>query len=190
MARVNSYTQVMPTPERTSVDAIVKAASDLLELHGLALLSMQAVAERVGVRAPSLYKRVRNRDELVRLVAESSLVNLAHRLSEADDVFELAAAFRTFSHEHPAAFQLIMTPGVGVAVARPEFGEAAAGPVLRVAERLSGPEHALEAARTITAWASGFISMELNGGFNLGGSVDDAWRFGLTSIVRAISVAD
>ncbi|WP_412159619.1 helix-turn-helix domain-containing protein, partial [Pantoea sp. SIMBA_079] len=54
----------MPTPEKTSRTAIVAAGRVLIESGGLDGLTMQAVAERVGVRAPSLYKRVRDRREL------------------------------------------------------------------------------------------------------------------------------
>ena len=61
----------MPTPDRTSLADIVAAARQILESEGLAGLTMQAVAQRVGVRAPSLYKRVRNRDDLIRLVTEA-----------------------------------------------------------------------------------------------------------------------
>ena len=73
----------MPTPERTSRDAIVDAGRDLLEtqgLEGLRGLTMQAVADRVGVRAPSLYKRVRNRRELVALIADATVRELGDRL--------------------------------------------------------------------------------------------------------------
>lgn len=73
---------VMPTPDRTSLDAIVQAGRDILESAGVSGLTMQAVAERVGVRAPSLYKRVRNRDELVRLVVEATVRDLGERLEE------------------------------------------------------------------------------------------------------------
>ena len=89
------------------------AARELLESDGLAALTMQAVALRVGVRAPSLYKRVQSRDDLIRLVAEASLTELADRLNSAPNPVELANRFRAFGHERPAAFQLIMTPGAG-----------------------------------------------------------------------------
>ena len=59
--------------------------------------------------------------------------------------------------------------------------------MLRAAAALAGDEHALEAARTLTAWAAGFISMELHGGFNLGGDVERAWRFGSTRLVAALT---
>lgn len=177
----------MPTPERTSLAAIVLAARDILERNGLTGLTMQSVAHRVGVRAPSLYKRVNGRDDLIRLTAEATLSDLAVRLDSASSALELADKFREFGHERPAAFQLVVTPGAGVPVARPEFWAAASESVLEITQTLAGTERSLEAARTLTAWASGFISMELNGGFNLGGNVEQAWQFGVTSILEAIT---
>lgn len=179
----------MPTPDRTSLEAIVTAARDLLETEGLAGLTMQAVAERVGVRAPSLYKRVQGRDQLVQLVAEATLEEVGVRLEESADLGDLVDRFRAFGHERPAAFQLVMTPGPGVPTARPEFGAATSRPILRHAGALAGEDRALEAARTVTAWAAGFVSMELAGGFGLGGDVDAAWRFGAERIVAAVSTA-
>lgn len=183
---VNSYTKKMPTPDRTSLDAIVSAACDILEHDGLPGLTMQAVAHRVGVRAPSLYKRVENRDQLIQLVAEATLAELTARVGATTSFSHLANAFRAFGHERPAAFQLVMMPGAGVPVSGGDFGAAASEPILRVAREMAGEEHALEAARTLTAWAAGFISMELNGGFRLGGDVDDAWEYGVARIVQAI----
>ncbi|WEO77130.1 TetR/AcrR family transcriptional regulator [Cryobacterium sp. SO2] len=179
----------MPTPERTSLDAIVLAATDLLEQEGLAGVTMQAVAQRVGVRAPSLYKRVRSREKLIQLVAEATMTAFAERLDAAAGAEELANGVRAFGHERPAAFQLVMTPGTGTPAVGDEYRAAASAAVLRVAGELAGEEHALEAARTLTAWAAGFISMELNGGFNLGGDVERAWEFGLARMIAAITVA-
>ena len=176
MATVNSYTSDMPTPDRTSLDEIVAAARELLETDEL---TMQAVAQRVGVRPPSLYKRVASRDELVQLVAEATLTELA-RIE--GDIVAVARAYRAIAHERPAAFRLVMG-----GISSPLI-VAASEPILRAAGALVGPKDALVAARTFTAWATGFISMELNGGFNLDGSVDDAWEFGLARMVDAITL--
>lgn len=186
MATVNSYDGGMPTPDRTTHDAIVVAAAALLEEEGLAGVTMQAVAQRVGVRAPSLYKRVESREALIRSVAEATLRDYAQRLGAHDDPARIAAELRRFGHERPAAFQLVMTPAAGTPVAAQEYRVAASASLLRAAEELAGAEHALEAARTLTAWATGFISMEINGAFTLGGDVDDAWEFGLENLLAAL----
>jgi AcrR family transcriptional regulator len=188
MAIVNSYTGNMPTPDRTSRDAIVVAACDLLETEGLAGLTMHAVAQRVGVRTPSLYKRVQSRDALIQLVAEATLTAVGERMAAGGSPVELANILRAIGHERPAAFQLVMTPGAGTPVADRAVAAAASEPLLRAAAELAGAEHALEAARTVMAWATGFISMELNGTFQLGGDLDRAWDFGLRRILAALAV--
>ena len=58
--------------------------------------------------------------------------------------------------------------------------------LLRIVAELAGPQHVLLAARTIVAWANGFITMELAGAFRLGGDVEQAWTFGLDQILAAI----
>jgi AcrR family transcriptional regulator len=187
MAKVNSYTGNMPTPDRTSLEAIVLAARDLLEREGLAALTMNAVATRVGVRTPSLYKRVEGRDRLVQLVAEATLTDLAERLDVGGSLTEIANAFRAFGHERPAAFQLVMTPSAGTPVADYSFRVAATRPILQSAGSLAGEADALEAARFAVAWATGFITMELTSAFQLGGDVDKAWEFGVARMVTAIT---
>lgn len=179
----------MPTPDRTSLDAIVSAARDLLEEDGLAGVTMQAVATRVGVRAPSLYKRVQSREELIRLVAEATLRELTERVDDARTAADVLARFREFGKERPAAFQLVMTPGPGIPVADRELSAASSAALIRTATDLAGEADALEAARTLTAWATGFISMELNGSFRLGGDVDRAWSYGVERLVTALSDA-
>jgi hypothetical protein len=54
---------------------------------------------------------------------------------------------------------------------------------------LARPDHVLDAARTIVAWSSGFVSMELAGAFRLGGDVDAAFRYGIDRLADAIAAA-
>lgn len=172
----------MPAPERTSLVEVVAAGCDLLEEGGPAALTMQAVAARVGVRAPSLYKKVRDRDELVSLVAAHAAEDVGTRLAATDGTLAgLVRAYRSFGHDRPEAFRLLLT-------ARPDPGvpQRMSEPVLRAAEDLVGPARALEAARFATAWATGFVSMELAGSFHLGGDLEDAFDYGLERLAAAL----
>ncbi|MCR2827955.1 TetR/AcrR family transcriptional regulator [Microbacterium sp. zg.Y909] len=172
----------MPTPERTSLPAIVAAARDLLEEGGATRVSMQAVAERVGVRAPSLYKRVRDRDALLQLVVEATVTDLGAHLAASDGTLAgLARAYRAFGHARPQAFRLMYASS-------PEqlSLERASEPVLHAARAAVGNERALDAARLLTAWATGFVSMELAGAFRLGGDIDAAFDYGLDRLDAAL----
>ncbi|MFB7250114.1 TetR/AcrR family transcriptional regulator [Microbacterium sp. NPDC056234] len=172
----------MPTPERTSYRAIVTAGREILELSGPTGLTMQAVATRVGVRAPSLYKRVKDRDALLAAVTEAVIDDLAARLASADDdLAELAAAYRGYAQDNPEGFRLMFTSAAPL----PSLDRAAA-PVIRAAAALVGEEAALDAARLFTAWATGFLQMELSGAFRLGGDVDRAFDYGLARIIAGL----
>ncbi len=184
----------MPAPERTSLDAIVAAGRDLLETEGVSGLTMQAVADRVGVRAPSLYKRVAGRDHLLRLVAEATVRALGERIADVPgtgdprrDLVALAHELRAFAHSAPAGYGLIFVAGPADARPARDLLAWASAPMLQVCAALAGPEHALEAARTATAWAHGFITMELSGAFRLGGDVDDAFAFGAERLAHALA---
>ncbi|WP_052850532.1 TetR/AcrR family transcriptional regulator [Streptomyces avicenniae] len=175
----------MPTPEKTSLGAIVAAGRDLLEVGGQQGLTMQGVAERVGVRAPSLYKHVGNRAALLAAVAEATVADLTARLEASDgSIEELMRRYRTFAHDRPEGFRLMHAHSPR---ARPSDLARAADPVLRACAALVGERDALNGARLLTAWATGFLEMELNGAFRLGGDVEEAFEYGLTGIRRALA---
>lgn len=184
----------MPTRARTSLEEIVAAGRAVVDAEGVGALTMQRVAAAVGVRAPSLYKRVDDRTALVRLVLEDALRELRARLDAAAttgdagrDLAALADTFRSFAREKPGAYALLFGPADDGARPDPALLAEASAPVLRTAEALVGVDGALAAARTVTAWANGFVSMELAGAFQLGGDVDDAFRYGVDRLRVALT---
>jgi AcrR family transcriptional regulator len=185
---------VSPARARTSVDEIVAAGRELLEAGGLDAITMQAVAERVGVRAPSLYKRVPNRAALIAAIGAAvtddlrqAIEPLATGADPAADLRAVADAFRAFAHANPRSYELLFMSLPHDARPPTELTAQAAAPVLALASRLAGPDHALEAARLVTAFANGFISMELSGAFRLGGDPDEAYRYGVDILVDALA---
>ncbi|WP_203582077.1 TetR/AcrR family transcriptional regulator [Microbacterium hibisci] len=173
----------MPTPERTSYAAIVAAGRDLLEESGASGLTMQAVAQRVGVRAPSLYKRVRDREALVAAVAAATVEDLAARLEASDrSIAALARAYRAFAHERPEGFRLLFAGSVPQ-----ELLDRTGATLVTGVGAITGEEHALDGARLVTAWATGFLQMELAGAFRLGGDIDAAFEYGLAAVERGLT---
>jgi AcrR family transcriptional regulator len=184
----------VPAPARTSRDAIVAAGRSILEADGIDGLTMHAVARAVGVRAPSLYKHVRDRSDLVRLVLNDIALDLSAAIDVAattgdprGDLAAIARAFRTFAHAHPRAYGLLFEPlPDGWRMDSTALAEATRA-LVRVTAALAGEERALEAARTVTAWSHGFVSMELSSAFQMGGDVDAAFEFGIDRITMALA---
>ncbi|MDN4477382.1 WHG domain-containing protein [Demequina sp. SYSU T00039] len=183
----------MPAPSRTSVERIVAAGRSVLSDAGMEGLTMQRVASEVGVRPPSLYKHVANRADLVRLVvadiARETRELLAAAAGEgdaADDARAMALALRGFAHRDRHAFEAMFSPAADAATIDSAVYATAAEPILEVAARLAGADHALDAARTVTAWAAGFLTMELAGAFHLGGDLDRAYDYGIDALIAAL----
>lgn len=187
----------IPTPARTSLAEIVTAGRRIVEADGLDGLTMQRVASAVGVKAPSLYKRVHGRDQLIRLIVEDVARELTKTLDATAgtgdpkrDLRALADAIRAFAHAQPASYALLFARLPEATQPDPDLLAHASNAVLRTATTLAGPEHALEAARTVVAWAHGFITMELAGAFRLGGDINRAYAFGIERLAAALTQAD
>ncbi|MEV0802248.1 TetR/AcrR family transcriptional regulator [Kribbella sp. NPDC050281] len=100
-----------------SVTAIADAALTVIRGDGVDGLTMRSVAERLNVRAPSLYHHVHNKDELLDLVARNAFDqftgdNAAYkRVRSVDQWIAVTKAgaleLRTFYAEHPGLAGLI-----------------------------------------------------------------------------------
>ncbi len=185
----------MPAQSRTSIEEIVQAARAIVEAEGVDSLTMGAVATAVGVRGPSLYTRIRDRDDLVRRVSTAIAAELGVALREAvsgdpeADLAAMANAYRRYALAHPRAYRLLFGPVPDAWRISDALNENMSSALLGTAAALAGEEHALEAARLVVAWAHGFVSMELAGAFRLGGDVDAAFAFAVRQIAGALKAS-
>jgi len=91
---------VSPEEERQrglTRERLVEAALELINEEGLEALSMRALADRLEVKAASLYWHVRDRRELLELLAESILDGVGRPRRGADwrqSVLAIGGAFR------------------------------------------------------------------------------------------------
>lgn len=183
----------MPTPARTSLAEIVEAGRRIVEREGIEGLTMQAVASAVSVRAPSLYKHVDGRGELIKLIIESVVVDLGASLEMSidgqdprSDLGNLARAFREFALAQPESYRMIFAPMAEEWRPSPQIMLGAVDAVLRTTTALAGAERALDSARLVTAWAHGFMTMELAGAFRMEGDLDEAFAFGVGRIADSL----
>jgi AcrR family transcriptional regulator len=180
----------MPTPPKTSRGEIIAAARNLLSRQGVDALTMQAIAETVGVRAPSLYKHFADRKALLREIEQTAVAELEHAIQTAakpkDDraaLKSMSSAFRRFAREHPSQYNLIFTLQAGDADSQAVRRRALQPVLQRLESFLGNAELAFLRARVLTAFLHGFVSMETAGAFKLGGNIDHAFTAGIDLIL-------
>ena len=92
------------------------AAAEIADLNGLDSVTLAAVADRLGVRKPSLYNHVNGLPELRELLAIWGTHQLRAKISEAaigkakhDAILAIANAYRSFAHQRPGLYRAILS---------------------------------------------------------------------------------
>ncbi|MGH7643413.1 MAG: TetR/AcrR family transcriptional regulator [Candidatus Dormibacteria bacterium] len=94
-----------------SRDAVISAALDLVDREGVVGLSMRALADRLGVRAASLYWHVRDKEQLLESLAATVLDGITVPPTPPEwrpRVTAACEALATRLQRHPAAASLIL----------------------------------------------------------------------------------
>ena len=165
---------------------VVRAAADLADELGYDALTLTALASRLNVAVPSLYKHVGSLDDLRRGVALMAIDELGTVMRDAvhdspartprTDLHALAAAYRRYALDHPGRYAAT----VRAAPARDREYRTASDATLRTvfgaleANGLQGDD-LVHAARGLRAALHGFASLEAAGGFGLPQDVE--WSF-------------
>lgn len=145
------------------------AAELLLEREGLAALTMRRLADELGIRAPSLYKHVRSKEDIVLALQARALREQAEVLSGARDLRSLAAAYRAWAREHPRLYELISRHSLDRSRLPQGLEDAAAAPLMAMVD------HDVTVARALWACAHGLVDLELAGRFPADADIDAVW---------------
>ena len=99
-----------------TTDRVVSEAELLADEVGLAQLSLAALAARLGVQPPSLYKHIAGQESLQQLLEVRAKTELAEVMrdaavgrSDADAVRALAHAYRRWASAHPGRYSFTAT---------------------------------------------------------------------------------
>ena len=178
------------TPER-----VVAAAADIADEQGIDSLTLAAVAGRLGVSVPSLYRHVDGLDGMRRLLCLRSLDELADIVTSSavgvargDALRSFATAYRGYARDAPGRY------ATTVAAPRKADDDHA-----RAASRVLHPLLALlasyglseveqiDAARFLRSSLHGFVTLEQGGGFGLPQDIDESFRQLVAALDRSLA---
>ena len=178
-----------------NTDRVVAEAGELADEVGLDQLTLAALAARLGVRQPSLYKHVASIDALQRLISMRGKAELADVLGQAamgrardDALVAMAHAWRAWALDHPGRYQIgqrAPAPGDADHLAVADRFVAVMTAVM-AGYGLDGDD-AIDAVRAYRSALHGFVSLEASGGFGMPLSVDRSFGRLVHALVRAMS---
>lgn len=174
-------------------DRVVHEAEQMADEVGLREFTLAALAERLGVRQPSLYKHIDSMASLQRSISVRAKVELGDVLARAavgrsgnDAIIAMSHAYRQWALRHPGRYvsaQVAPSPG-------DSDDEAASLAVVQIiadvlgAYKLEGDD-AIDAIRALRSALHGFVTLESSGGFQLNVDVNRSYD----RLIRGVIVA-
>lgn len=174
---------------------VVAAGAALADEVGFATLTMGALAERVGVRTPSLYKHIAGQDDLNRRIAALALTQAADAIGAAvqgcagrEALGAAARAFRDFVLAHPGRYAATIGaeptgPDDPLAVAGARLLEAFTAVLRGYDVPPTDLEHALRALRS---FFHGFATLQVAHGFRWSVDVDESFEWLIRLVDRGL----
>jgi AcrR family transcriptional regulator len=159
---------------------IVDAALELLEQEGLDALSMRRLADRLGIRAPSIYKHLPDKQALENAIISTGFEQLAEVFEAAvkgadDPLAVIAGAYREFARRRPHLYRLMTERPLDRERLAAGVEDRAALPVFEAV----GSD--VDLARAAWAFAHGMTILELNGRFPADADLEAAWHRGIVA---------
>jgi len=153
-------------------DTVIVTAGDLVDEIGPEELSLTAVADRLGVTQPAMYRHVENLAALWRLLGLDTRDRLATALTEAsvglagaDAISAIAVAWRRFANDHPGRYA---STGRHAVAGDPDLEDAAHRTISVLERALTAygfdDDARRDAAEMIRSSLHGFVSYEIGDG--------------------------
>jgi AcrR family transcriptional regulator len=173
---------------------VVAEGARMVDESGFEGLTLAALAGRLGVRQPSLYKHIEGMAALRRAIAIGAAAELTEILrraavgrSRADAINAIASAQRTWALAHPARYQASQaSPPPGDL----EHQQIADDYLQLFTDVLSGfgltDSDAIDAIRAIRSALHGFITFESSGAFAMPYDIDRSYARLVAALVQAL----
>ncbi len=165
--------------------AVVEAAAKLVDEESIDQLSLGRLAERLGIRTPSLYNHIAGLPGLKRDLTLYSLRELRDRLTHAtigksrsEAIVALADAYRAYAREAPGRYSLTQQ----APDPNDQEWSAMGQQLIEIVQAILAPyklreEDAIHAIRSLRSIVHGFISLEVAGGFKMPVKLDESFHW-------------
>jgi AcrR family transcriptional regulator len=163
---------------------ICDASLRIIEKEGLAALSMRTLANSLGIKAPSLYDHVKNRDEIIALVQSFGLANFGAGFSAAGfSVREKVLYYRSWALKNPNLYPVVFQQRLQ----RDQLPDGLEAKVLGLVIEAAGGSHVQ--ARAMWAQLHGLVDLELQGRLPADADMEATWEQAIIGIESMVDAA-
>lgn len=175
-------------------DIILKTAADLADAEGIANVTLKALAEKLGVKPPSLYKHINGLEELNKSLMlygwkslEKKVTRAAVGKSKEDAIRAIFYAYRDYVKEHPGVFEAMQWYNMYQSEENLQATEEIVAVLFQVLSAYDlQEEQKVHIVRMFRVFLQGFLMVEIHGGFGNLVSITESFDFSLEILLNGI----
>ena len=175
-------------------DIILKTAADLADAEGIANVTLKALAEKLGVKPPSLYKHINGLEELNKALMlygwkslEKKVTRAAVGKSKEDAIRAIFYAYRDYVKEHPGVFEAMQWYNMYQSEENLKATEEIVAVLFQVLSAYDlQEEQKVHIVRMFRVFLQGFLMVEIHGGFGNPVSITESFDFSLEILLNGI----
>ena len=175
-------------------DIILKTAVDLADAEGIANVTLKALAEKLGVKPPSLYKHINGLEELNKALMlygwkslEKKVTRAAVGKSKEDAIRAIFYAYRDYVKEHPGVFEAMQWYNMYQSEENLQATEEIVAVLFQVLSAYDlQEEQKVHIVRMFRVFLQGFLMVEIHGGFGNPASITESFDFSLEILLNGI----
>ncbi len=184
----------MPAKRNLDRATVTLAAGIIADEFGIESVTLAAVAERLGVRIPSLYNHVAGLSDLRQAMAVLAAELLAEHVRRAAvgrsgdaAVIAIMDAYRAFAHAHPGLYRAVLRAPDAEETRLIAASQDVLDILLRVIESFGLRDgEAIHAVRGLRSAVHGFVDLEVVGGFGMPLDRDESFGWLTRTLIQGL----
>ena len=173
---------------------ILDAAAKIADEEGVANVTLKSLAEKLGIKSPSLYKHINGLDELNRdlmlygwSLLEKDIMKAAIGKAKDDAIIAICYAFRDFVTLHTGLFEAMQWYNMYQSDAHLQATEGIVSVLFQVLDAYDlSEEQKVHIVRMLRGFLQGFLSIESHHGFGNALSTGETFDFSINIFLNGI----
>ena len=160
---------------------IIEVCVEMIDKDGFQNLSVKTIADRLGIKPPSLYKHFQGGLDEIK-IAKSAVGK-----SREEGLKAMCYALREFAHDHPGVFEAICWHNSYTSELNNEITKGVISSLYSILDSLEFSEtRKMHVLRSLRGLVEGFSMLEVPGSFGDEISLDESFAYGVEALISGI----